>query len=136
MCVRNAYQCPQCKLVFAMPLCHTPLRRVLCRWLRLAAKKQESRVDLICKNNSCLRRTEEGYLLCLNMKEPCWFCLRFGHEYLCFNRTVSVLCRQCFVSSGDSTQRSARYPSPLHCRRPERTTHDFLYTDLFEQPRP
>ena len=134
MCVRNAYSCTTCKLVFPMPQGQSLGRRILCRWLKLGQTKQEPRTDLLCKNQFCLRKTEEGYRLCLNMNEPCWFCLRFGHEDLCRNRLMHVLCEKCFYASRDSSSPSTtRYPYPLHYRRQERPQQDFYYTDLYTQ---
>ena len=132
MCVRNAYCCTECELVYPMPLGQSLGRRILCHWLQLKRDKQEPRTDILCKNQYCLRRTEEGYRLCLNMNEPCWFCFRYGHQELCGNRFLHLVCEKCFFASSDPASPPAtRYPFPRNYRRLEQTKRDFLPTDWF-----
>lgn len=128
MCVRNAKSCSQCRLVFPMPLSQSLGRRILCRWLRLGRYKPEILTDILCDNLFCLRRTEEGYRLCLDTNEPCWCCLRIGQEGLCYNVITQVLCEKCFFASHPPT---LQYPFPQHCRRPDRPQRDFRYTQLY-----
>jgi hypothetical protein len=35
----------------------------------------------------------------LNLKDPCYFCIRFGEETLCYNRYIHFMCNTCFAQS-------------------------------------
>ena len=89
--MRNAYCCLDCKKVFAMPLGQSLTRYLLAPVFTHLTKKDYSPIekfDYLCLNLSCQRRNEAGYKACMNMSDPCWFCLRFGNEQLCHTRVV------------------------------------------------
>ena len=73
MCVRHAYRCKDCDLVFAIPLGQSLVVRILDRVIprssssRRQQRQREERVDVVCQNKYCLRKTEIGYKMCLPM---------------------------------------------------------------------
>ena len=149
MCVRHAYRCRDCDLVFAIPLGQSLVVRILNRVIprssqsRELQRQREERVDVVCRNRHCLRRTESGYKMCLPMREPCWFCLRYGHDGSCFNRIIYDLCEDCFYRR----QRIAETPTqfsqpkvyglPKHYRRLDRLKQDHhAFTEMLDLHQP
>ena len=63
MCVRHAYRCRDCDLVFAIPLGQSLVVRILNRVIprssqsRELQRQREECVDVVCRNRHCLRRT-------------------------------------------------------------------------------
>ena len=143
MCVRNAYCCLDCKKVFAMPLGQSLTRYLLAPVFTHLTKKDYSPIekfDYLCLNLSCQRRNEAGYKACMNMSDPCWFCLRFGHEQLCHTRVVHTLCPNCYSLASETPPRFwltsppgsswLRYP---HYRTLRGVARSFLYADLLDE---
>ena len=61
------------------------------------------------------------------MSDPCWFCLRFGHQDLCYNLLLKTYCLDC-VNSGAATPSS---PLKIFFRRQQQLQRDYLYTDAY-----
>ena len=120
MCVRHVYRCRDCDRMMAIPK-RLPLVFALCGpWLQ---RRGPSRVDRICNNRHCLRRYDSGYSACLSMRmDACYFCVRYGHERLCYNLMIPVVCKNCHKKST-----SERYPGPgTDYRMESKMMDDFL----------
>ena len=148
MCVRHAYRCKDCDLVFAIPLGQSLVVRILDRVIprssssRRQQRQREERVDVVCQNKYCLRKTEIGYKMCLPMRDPCWFCLRYGHNGHCYNKIIYDLCKDCFYRrkrlAETPTQFSlpAVYGLPKHYRRLERLKQDHSFNRYLQLRQP
>lgn len=103
MCVRSVHYCSGCDCAFVVPARESLAKRMVCCGglvtLARGVGQREALTDWICNNKLCQRRTEEGYRVCLNVKDPCYFCIRYGHETLCYNRYVHFTCDECFAES-------------------------------------
>ena len=153
MCIRHVYECDVCQRSFPIPLA-APLflssvfqpwqdwmlsvQRQMVRAFgglpqtspqRIQRRSRDSVTDVMCKNQWCQRRNAAGYESCLTMSDPCWFCLRFGHQDLCYNLPVKTYCLDC-VSSGAA---SPSFPLKKIFRRQQQLQRDYLYTDAFCQ---
>ena len=153
MCIRHVYECDVCQRSFPLPLGPPSfLSSVFQPWQdwmlsvqrqmvrafgglpqtspqRIQRRSRDSVTDVLCKNQWCQRRSEAGYQSCLTMSDPCWFCLRFGHQDLCYNLPVKTYCLDC-VSSGAA---SPSFPLKKIFRRQQQLQRDYLYTDAFCQ---
>ena len=153
MCIRHVYECDVCQRSFPLPLGPPSfLSSVFQPWQdwmlsvqrqmvrafgglpqtspqRIQRRSRDSVTDVLCKNQWCQRRSEAGYQSCLTMSDPCWFCLRFGHQDLCYNLPVKTYCLDC-VSSGAA---SPPFPLKKIFRRQQQLQRDYLYTDAFCQ---
>ena len=94
MCVRHAYQCEKCNVIFEIPLGQSWIHSALC-WLTIGTDARQHYQDMLCDNKFCQRKTEGGYRVCLNMQDPCYFCIRFGHADQCYTAYLPALCCQC-----------------------------------------
>ena len=153
MCIRHVYECDVCQRSFPIPLAAPSfLSSVFQPWQdwmlsvqrqmvrafgglpqtspqRIQRRSRDPVTDVLCKNQWCQRRSEAGYQSCLTMSDPCWFCLRFGHQDLCYNLPVKTYCLDC-VSSGAA---SPSFPLKKIFRRQQQLQRDYLYTDAFCQ---
>ena len=153
MCIRHVYECDVCQRSFPLPLGPPSfLSSVFQPWQdwmlsvqrqmvrafgglpqtspqRIQRRSRDPVTDVLCKNQWCQRRSEAGYQSCLTMSDPCWFCLRFGHQDLCYNLPVKTYCLDC-VSSGAA---SPSFPLKKIFRRQQQLQRDYLYTDAFCQ---
>ena len=153
MCIRHVYECDVCQRSFPLPLGPPSFLSSVFQpwqdWLlsvqrqmvgafgglpqtspqRIQRRSRDSVTDVLCKNQWCQRRSEAGYQSCLTMSDPCWFCLRFGHQDLCYNLPVKTYCLDC-VSSGAA---SPSFPLKKIFRRQQQLQRDYLYTDAFCQ---
>ena len=150
MCIRHVYECDVCQRSFPLPLGPPPFLSSVFKpwqdWLLSIQRRmvgtlggspsqpfqrrsRDSVTDVLCKNQWCQRRSEAGYQSCLTMSDPCWFCLRFGHQDLCYNLPVKTFCLDC-VSSGAA---SPSFPLKKIFRRQQQLQRDYLYTDAFCQ---
>ena len=150
MCIRHVYECDVCQRSFPLPLGPPPfLSSVFKPWQDWLLSIQRRMVgtlggspsqpfqrrsrdpvtDVLCKNQWCQRRNEAGYESCLTMSDPCWFCLRFGHQDFCYNLPVKTYCLDC-VNSGAA---SPSFPLKKIFRRQQQLQRDYLYTDAFCQ---
>ena len=122
MCIRNAYHCKECNTTFAIPAQNVTdslwWKNVMCllMYVKPVGNRQPVQ-DSLCNNKYCLRRTESGYLLCLEMRDECWFCIRYGGLGYCSNHLIYVPCETCFYKTWSSGPKSYRYDVPLHYRR-------------------
>jgi len=103
MCVRSVHYCPRCDRTFQVPKKRSLAKKIVCcgGLLTLARgdRQEEALTDWICPNVHCQRRTEGGYKVCLNVRDPCYFCIRYGNEGWCHNLTVNFQCEECFAQS-------------------------------------
>ena len=153
MCIRHVYECDVCQRSFPLPLGPPSFLSSVFQpwqdWLlsvqrqmvgafgglpqtspqRIQRRSRDPVTDVLCKNQWCQRRSEAGYQSCLTMSDPCWFCLRFGHQDLCYNLPVKTYCLDC-VSSGAA---SPSFPLKKIFRRQQQLQRDYLYTDAFCQ---
>lgn len=118
MCIRSVYSCPNCCLAFAIPQKSVTdsvwWTTLVCT--NLSAIKQPLK-EWKCNNMHCLRRTESGYRLCLDMHENCYFCVRYGfNSYECYNQYIYVPCRQCYDKYWITTYNNEPYGFPMHFR--------------------
>lgn len=121
MCFRNAYHCKECNTTFGIPLKHDNKKNPLKWCLKLifccsTADDRQPLTDWLCDNKYCLRRTEEGYKLCLQLRDECWFCIRFGREHRCGYHLIYVPCRSCYYKSWTDPSDPRPYDVPLHYR--------------------
>jgi hypothetical protein len=82
-------------------------------------------VDKICSNRHCFRKTERGYRQSINVPEPCYFCIRYGHESQCGHSLVPFFCPTCIASKDLNPQLYPRYWRTI-------TTHQ--QEDLYANP--
>ena len=148
MCIRHVYECNVCQRSFPLPLGPPPFLSSVFKpwqdWLLSIQRRmvgtlggspsqpfqrrsRDSVTDVLCKNQWCQRRSEAGYQSCLTMSDPCWFCLRFGHQDLCYNLLLKTYCLDC-VNSGAATPSS---PLKNFFRRQQQLQRDYLYTDAY-----
>lgn len=132
MCIRHAYQCRVCQKVFVVKLRPPTWVQWVCIWKKIFYSCQPRSafvVDEICTNGQCFRRTESGYRQCLNVPEPCYFCIRFGHEKQCGHVLLPSLCTTCI----DSKQlKRSYYPRYWRRRRHCIIPPDTLFSDRAE----
>jgi hypothetical protein len=116
--MRHVYRCPECHSCVGLSRARSSVARRLCEWIRfgpitLGPHYCPPLVDLVCDNRFCMRRSDEGYWVCVAMNDPCFFCIRFGHPHQCRNILLPLLCRPCHAIR----EPGLAYPaSPPHFR--------------------
>lgn len=125
MCLTHVYQCPECGHCNPVPKVRTSVAKHLCEWIRMGQVTigedyRKPLVDKICDNRFCMRRADGGYSVCLEMTDPCYFCIRYGQPHLCSNHYLPLICRQCHkkqAHADPAAKSSPKYPSsPPHFR--------------------
>ena len=121
MCIRFAYQCRNCHVVFQIPkeriLWDSPWWMTLC--IRVLGSRYNRRLKLkevLCDNKFCLRRDDAGYIKCMAKKDTCVYCIRFGDYLDCYTRHLYVQCQSCFNNRTDIDRSVHSYPVPWHFR--------------------
>lgn len=117
MCIRSVYYCQDCRKAFPIPFKQVTdsalWKRIFCIDL---SKYRQSLKDWQCDNHLCLRRTESGYHLCLNMHDNCYFCIRDNNLYECYNQYVYVPCQECYYKKWMHSYNYEPYSFPRHYR--------------------
>lgn len=117
MCIRSVYYCQDCKTTFPIPLKSVQdsswWKTLFCTNL---SKDKQSLNDWLCDNKHCLRKTEHGYLACLEMHDHCWFCIRYGKTFECYNQYIYVPCPTCYKKNWLNSYNNEPYCFPLHFR--------------------
>jgi len=112
MCIRSVYYCQDCGVTFAIP---AKRFQDTAWWKRIFQTQgfndRQPLKDWLCDNKLCLRRTEEGYLACLNMQNHCYFC-----SIDCYNQYIYVPCRACYERNWLKAYNFASYCFPMHYR--------------------
>jgi hypothetical protein len=106
MCMRVAYQCPDCRVIFGISpgwRCRDfgSWHRFLDVWRGPKALRGVPVKDWFCDNKYCLRRTDLGYNNLLEKPDSCLFCIRYGDYVNCRTFYMYVYCRCCFSKRPD-----------------------------------
>ena len=132
MCVRHAYQCLACHRVSPIRLKPSAWLQWTCLWkkIQMACLPESAFLaDELCTNRHCFRQTERGYRQCLVVPEPCYFCVRYGHERKCGHILMPHFCQTCIE---DKHLNGELYPR--YWRTAQRTRRDYLYADRYAEP--
>ena len=118
MCVRHTYYCHGCRQCFGVPLLSTFDQRLKKFWSFVCrfGEPENVLVDLLCTDEHCLRRTEEGAQE--NMGRLFSFAKRCGQlcqAQSCYVKPFFMPCRDCFLKDW----RSVHSYSNAHWRRVE-----------------
>jgi hypothetical protein len=122
MCVRYTYYCHNCRQCFGVPLIPALEQRFSKFWYFVCRSREPENVlvDLLCTDEHCLRRTEEGARE--NMGCPPSFarrCSQLCHARSCYVKPFFMPCRDCFrkeIRAWNSDRWGYSYP---HMRRVE-----------------
>ena len=118
MCVRYTYYCHNCRQCFGVPLIPALEQRFSKFWYFVCRSREPENVlvDLLCTDEHCLRRTEEGAQE--NMGRLFSFAKRCGQlcqAQSCYVKPFFMPCRDCFLKDWRSVH---NYSNP-HWRRVE-----------------
>jgi hypothetical protein len=122
MCVRYTYYCHNCRQCFGVPLIPALEQRFSKFWYFVCRSREPENVlvDLLCTDEHCLRRTEEGAQE--NMGRLFSFAKRCGQlcqAQSCYVKPFFMPCRDCFrkeIRAWHSDRWGYSYP---HMRRVE-----------------
>lgn len=132
MCVRYAYQCLGCHRVSPMQRKPAAWLQWVCFWKKLQMSclpESAFLADELCTNRQCFRQTERGYRQCINVPEPCYFCIRYGHERKCGHVLMPFHCQGCIEN-----KRLNGGLYPRYWRTKQRACRNYLYADRYVEP--
>ena len=119
MCIRNAYQCKGCLVNFPLPEAPSYANR-LCTLLSSFSSnpgdpwKPQYIQPILCGHANCLRRTEGGYIACLNKTDSCFNCSQNDWHWNCCTRYIYGYCKECCEKRMDHADHPDYRPPELY----------------------